>query len=434
MPSASVNRDSCSTFNYPENAMGQIIPVVLIHDAARTTAYNMEGLQRIHLTDWCDPTVAAQAMGRGQRPYASVRLPPQRRKATVYTYSTCGAAVRNHSSELVQSMEKHAGPNLAHALASAQQSLLHDAEDKKAIATELLRAERLVQQIQNDSPTGGITMGEYELIALLGTVLRPTDIDRKWSAGALPGDMCKFVPAGTSSLGDLMSLWGVLREHMVNVVPIVRGKTRELSTAIRREHTRYEAQRDMIQQTAAAHSTLAGLRNQVEARAETIDQALARAHAFPYTPVLELYGALMEASVSCSLYSTIHRQFGQLPGIPLACGIPQSTGCDDGSGAAPVICETEQPKENIEFEEAVTQLRDIVNLRPSNDIQLPEDDKERADVVTKMRAHEAAYAHKISSAVARTIRALSAPCKDEACGELDSVAANLVQNQADDGG
>lgn len=54
VPSASVNRDSCSTFNYPENAMGQIIPVVLIHDAARTTAYNMEGLQRIHLTDWCD--------------------------------------------------------------------------------------------------------------------------------------------------------------------------------------------------------------------------------------------------------------------------------------------------------------------------------------------------------------------------------------------
>ena len=65
-----------------------------------------------------------------------------------------------------------------------------------------------------------------------------------------------------------------------------------------------------------------------------VDELLARAYAADYAPVLRLYGALMEASVSCALYAPMHAAHGQLPGLPQPCGVPQRTACGGSAECA----------------------------------------------------------------------------------------------------
>ena len=62
------------------------------------------------------------------------------------------------------------------------------------------------------------------------------------------------------------------------------------------------------------------------------------AHAAAYEPVLRLYEGMMRASVSCALYAALHAEYGQLPGLPQTCGIPQRIRCLNGKEARGLAC------------------------------------------------------------------------------------------------
>ena len=325
----------CSRFNYPDNDLGQQIPLVLIHDAARTTMYNMECIQRIHFTDWCDPTVAAQAMGRAQRLTAALRLPVDRRHTDVFTYSVCGTGAPGGATAsawqgATRGLEAGDRVKVADGLAVARSELASrsDAEFRRYGA---------LSQVADlaDAALGSevLDQSHYLLAVGMATLLGSEELPEEIRAvqRVLPTTATPLF-AGVTTYEGAASLWP-------RMVPLVQGHPsapratvqacadhlRRLATvASDRGHVLGGAVSALmvVAQWATAEAPTTGPRGD-----QSIDEMLARGYGAMYAPVLELYAALMRASVSCSLYAPLHRTSGQLPGLPLPCGIPQRTAC-----------------------------------------------------------------------------------------------------------
>jgi hypothetical protein len=333
--------------------LGQIFPVVLIHDAGYTTGYNMEAVQRIHFTDWCDPTVAAQAMGRAQRIGAAKRLPPDRREAVVFTYSVCGDADGNdektHSdagAAMMRTLDREIG-DLGEAVVTAHAILRRLAADEYERFDAVRPMLSLARQAAEGEPGRTVSETDYRMLLMadqghtsalpLSETLRTRIRDAGQSlARAVPQEACEamFGDATTPAarLEAAMAGWKYARPYL----DTMRSPVRELAADLVREldnmATRVSTVARGYGDVAAAMQVALSWRGRVRPQAlGTIDEMLAAAYAAAYEPVLRLYEGMMRASVSCALYAPLHATRGQLPGLPQKCGIPQKARCLSGA-------------------------------------------------------------------------------------------------------
>ena len=357
---AGAYRTDCSVYNQPNNDLGQVFPVVLIHDAAYTTGYNMEAVQRIHFTDWCDPTIAAQAMGRAQRIGASKRLPIDRRQAVVFTYSICGNADRGSQagqSEAGSAVMRELDRDLAmlgEAVVTAHTVLRRLAADEYARLDAIRPLLMLARESAEGDPGRNVSESDYRLLVMVehermvNLPLSVTLATRLRNAGqtlgsSVPPEACALLFAGATSTNArfdaAMNGWKHVRGH----IDTVRSPVRDLAAALVREldniATRISTVARGYADIASAMQVAASWRGRTRPRAlATIDEMLAAAHAAAYEPVLRLYEGMMRASVSCALYAALHAEYGQLPGLPQTCGIPQRIRCLNGKEARGLAC------------------------------------------------------------------------------------------------
>ena len=490
-PDDRVDASQCGTFNLPSNMYGEIVPVVLIHDAKRTTAYSLQALQRIHLTDWCDPTVAAQAMGRAQRPFAAEKLPANRRRVQVLTYSLCpgtgdpgGGAAAAEASDVGETGETalgavqravtaEGGGALAPTLREAASVLRDDATEALERSALLERGVHLARTAASQPAGAPITNVDYQLLLYLALDLRAAQRDGSELIVLPPGAvqaMRQLPPALRTALpwGDRAALdrsWPTV--EAARPQPLLRPHGAAIADALQRESLRERQVGYLDQSIGAALATVltwrSGSGSGAGAGPSGLDEALARAHAIPYTPVLQLYRGLMAASVSCSLYAAIHAAFGQLPGMPEPCGIPQEVACV-GSGEAPPGCGDGdddgggvRAASEPQFGDAIGELRvaigelrdtdlpDVANLSVqlgdalrAGDVaraealraQVDAREAERASVVREDAARRQRAARRIAALVGSMIgRAAGAACSqqpDAACARVQEVASKLA--------
>lgn len=381
------NPDQCGRFNLRTNMYGQQVPVVLIHDAKRTTAYSLQAVQRIHLTDWCDPTVAAQAMGRSQRPFAAQKLPDDRRRVAVLTYSVCGSdgngkadenvAGRRIATTINQALRNDAtdageGRNKADAdlsLASAVNRATSVLRDKSSADLErsakLERAQQMAQTLAAQGPHSTMTNIEFQLLLFLAVDLCAAQWDGS-STVQLPEKVISAMRTLPSSLRDALP-WrdgrGAVEKQWPSVdrmklPPRLAPLAADIARVAGNQAENARRTGYLAQSIASALAVVKAWDRDSTKRAPVgLDEALARAHAIPYAPVLQLYRGLMAASVSCALYAQIHRRIGQLPGIPTECGIPQEVACA-GSADTGRVCEKDEDatQSTVDLSDTVAKL------------------------------------------------------------------------------
>jgi hypothetical protein len=311
--------------------------------------YNMECIQRIHFTDWCDPTVAAQAMGRAQRLTAALRLPADRHRTDVFTYSVCsngapsGTADAETASVWRGASRDLEAPDRARlsdglAVARSELALRSDAEFQRY--STLSQVADLA-----DAALGSDTLDQSHFLLAVGlaTLLASEELPDEVRAAQ------HTVPAAATPLFADVTTYEGAAGLWPQVAPLAQGHPGAPRATVQAcaEHLRRLAtaasDRGHVLGGAASALMVVGQWATAETPSvdspgdHSVDEMLARGYGAMYAPVLELYAALMRASVSCSLYAPLHRTSGQLPGLPLPCGIPQRTACLAGD-ARPAAC------------------------------------------------------------------------------------------------
>ena len=328
---------------------GATVPVVLLPNADFCMGYNLLSVQRIHLTDWADPSIMAQAMGRAQRMFGACALPAERRHISVYTYSTgCrpeGSVSSRRSAEvgsvIVRELDTavaEEGGDLARAAEDAFRALQARGASERGEPPDLRRALEQVKKAARKRRHGG-TLAPIDLAT--AKTLRETryadlirgEVDQLSEELRAAQSAGRLVVPPSADQGDKDQLFV---EAMRDVPLRLTEAWPRVEQELGRRLAQRKGSRDAYQAAARALRRLvAWRRDAIEPSSSVgIDELLARAYATWYGPVVRLYAALMEASISCAFYGALHAAHGQLAGMPETCGVPQRLSC----GAADASC------------------------------------------------------------------------------------------------
>lgn len=262
-------------FNAPDNHRGERMPVLFLPDDRYVVQYSLLGIQRIHIVDWGKAGAVAQAIGRAQRPLAACVLPRDERVTTVHTYAECGGPAA--PTDPVDQVIAHLEDILRH----IERGPRHSTGKKQ-----------LRHVLQHE----GALVRNWDI--LLSAGLRTDDpmVDRDIA------EVAKFVGL-------------IVADRNAPVPPSPLRADPDRVTRILTQLLRWEQARSAQRPAAEAQPD------------PSLDTALAVVQAREFKPVYDILRALIGASVSCQLYMTTHRLYGQLPGIPVEEGLLQTTAC-----------------------------------------------------------------------------------------------------------